>query len=174
MSDREWYPAEWIDETCPTAKPTPDAFIVDCGGAYLLGYALDDGDSDDDERDSLNAPLAAGDIVYFMCCDRLDDVAVTFNKSGNHVVHGTIPAEHHWVRIYGDQDTLQESFDEMVKAIAEGDDFFDLRDMLFPGDVESERVTLQFARWSDRIPHRFIIENGKPKFEQIQPSTANN
>lgn len=178
MANREWYPADLVDEACPPARSTPDDFIVsfdDDHGVYQLGYKLGDEDITEEEVDTYNQPLHLGDVVHFMCCDRLDDVEVTFRRNGTHEAHGIIPPEHNWCRLDGDQDSLNDTFQGLVEC-ATGhpkDSFFGMS--LFADNQDTEqRIPVQFARWSDRIPHRFIMKDGKPAFEQVSAASVNN
>ena len=163
------------------ARATPDDFIVVTPGGFQLGYKVGDpgygggGSISEGEIETYNEPLQVGDVVQFMCCDRLDDVEVTFRRDGTHVVHGEVPKEHNWCRLIGDQETMQGSFDDLAKAVT-GQKVDGLIDIdLFHGSEETEqRISVQFARWSDRLPHKFIINDGKPAFEQVSAASVNN
>lgn len=172
MSEREWYPADWVDESCPPSKPRPEDFVLVDGDSYQLGYEPGDKRILDDEREIFNQQLAAGDIVHFMCCDRFDDVDVTVTRCGHHTVHGAIPPEHNWVTVQGDMDTLRDSFDEILKAIF--DPRGDLHSSVFDDGESEALITLMFARWSDSLPHQFSIEDGKPMFRQVPAATVSN
>jgi len=174
--DRQWYPADWVDEACPPAKSTPDEFIVADAAVptgYRLGYADDDDGLFGDEREVFNQALAIGDVVDFMCCDRFDDMEAELSPTGECRLLGEIPPGHNSVMINGDIDTLHESFDDLIAALR--DPCEDLDDYIFdPDDVRPETVTLSFARWSDRLPHQFGLENGKPTFRQVPAAKAMN
>jgi hypothetical protein len=174
--ERQWYPADWVDESCPLHKASPDGFIVaEADGSYCLGYAADDKDVLADDRENLNRPLAIGDVVDFMCCDRLDNVEADFFRSGELIPHGAIPPEHNNVTIGGDIDTLHESFDDLVAALSDPrEDLHDYVDCLFEDDGDLTTVTLCFARWSDPLPHQFLIDDGKPVFQQVPAPKALN
>jgi hypothetical protein len=172
--DRQWYPANWVDESCPPHKASPDGFIVaETDDSYRLGYAADDKDVLADDRESLNEPLAMGDVVNFMCCDRFDDVEAEVSRDGECRVLGKIPPGHNSVMIDGDVDTLHESFEDMVAALRDNRE--DLREYIFhPDGADPQTVTLSFACWSDPLPHLFSIEDGKPTFRQVPPAKALN
>ncbi len=169
--EREWYPANWVDESCPAAKDAPEGFIVADGEGWRLGYAADDKDVLDDDRESCSAPLTLGDVVDFMCCDRLDDVEITLRRDGTHKLRHRIPPDHNWVTFYGDMDTLRDSFEEMLRELQ--DQNSDLYGYLFSDGKDEELVTLMFARWSDRLPHQFVIDDGKPMFRQVPAAKTN-
>jgi hypothetical protein len=172
MSEREWYPADWLDETCPPSKPRPEDFVLHDGEGYRLGYDAADGDVFDGEREAFNQEIAIGDIINFMCCDRFDDVEVTVRRDRRFDVHGEIPPEHNWVAVQGDVDTLHDSFAELIEAIFDPHD--DLHDYVFHDGNDEQRITLAFARWSDLLPHKLSIENGKPVLRRVPREQANN
>jgi hypothetical protein len=167
--EREWYPANWVDESCPPHKARPEDFVVVEDSAYRLGYAAGDPACFGDEQDWLTQPLEPGDVVDFMCCDRLGEVIVTVRRDGTHVVHGAIPPDHNWVTVDGDMDTLRDSFDEILQAIFDPRE--DIHASTFDGGAEDRDVTLLFARWSNYLPHQFSIEDGKPMFRQVSITT---
>jgi hypothetical protein len=162
MAEREWYPTNWVDEACPPARATPDDYIIDTGDGYRLGYKLGDPGICDDEVETFNEQLTVGDVVSFMCCDRLDDVGVTFRRDGSHHVHGELPEGYNWCRLEGDQDSLQETIGQLADHLAAS------------LDVEETREVVELARWSDCLPHKFIIKDGKPAFEQVSAASVNN
>lgn len=168
MSEREWFPAEWVDETCPPSKPTPDAFAVKDGDGWLLGYGKGDTGVHINYADLYNQPLELGDVVSFVSCDRYDDIEATLKRDGSYVLHGgPLPPDHNTIIVDGDIDTLHEGFDALIEAIKTPGDEFHISALIFP-DVDENRVTLSFARWSDPIPHRFEVEAGKAIFRQTQ------
>lgn len=170
--DRQWYPADWVDEACPASKEAPEDFIIADGDGWRLGYAADDKDVLDDDRETCNAPLAIGEIVNFMCCDRFDDVDLVIYRDGACQARGRIPREHNRVTIFHDMDTLRDSFDELIDAIRDPRD--ELHAYVFDDDADPKVITLSFARWSDLLPHQFSIEDGKPMFRQVSAAKASN
>jgi hypothetical protein len=168
MSEREWFPAEWVDEVCPPSKATPDAFIVkDCDG-WLLGYGPGDTGVHINDADLYNQPLEVGDVVSFVSCDRYDDIEATLKRDGSYQLHGTLPPDHNTIIVDGDIDTLHEGFEALIEALKTTGDEFHVSHLIFSDDMNENRVMLSFARWSDPLPHRFIIEDGKPAFRHTQ------
>lgn len=174
--ERQWYPADWVDETCPPAKSAPENFIIADAAmptGYRLGYEDDDDGLFGDEREVFSEVLAIGDIVTFMCCDSFDDIDLVIYRDGACQARGSIPRGHNWVTIHGDMDTLRDSFDETLTAIR--DPASDLHAYVFDEDpADPQTITLSFARWSDRLPHQFVIEDGKPMFRQVSAAKASN
>jgi len=163
MSELDWYPADWVDESCPPARPSPDGFIVPVTGGFELGYA------DPQMCELHNQPLKPGDVIEFVSCDRLGDVEATLRADGSYQLHGgVIPPSHNVVLVDGDIDTLQGSFDELIAAIKSPDDpDFSVREMIFHQGETEKRVTLQFADWSDPKPFLFEVNNGVAAFSPV-------
>jgi hypothetical protein len=167
MSECEWYPADWIDESCPPAKKAPAEFAFFDGEGWQLGYSQQDNLADDAEQ--LNAPLAPGDVVNFITCERLGEVEITLRRDGSYDLHGaTIPRGHNSLCIDGDSDTIHESFDALIEAIkTEPVDHFHICHLIFPDGVDADRFQVSFANWSDLLPHLFEVEDGKPVFRPV-------
>lgn len=166
---REWYPTDWVDEVCPPSKGTPEAFIIIENGKYVLGYAPGDRGVDQEDRALFNQPLAIGDVINFVSCDRYDDVEATLRRDGSFDLHGALlPPEHNTIIVDGDIDTLQAGFDALIAEIKNPGDEFHVSHMIFEDGENEKRVTLSLARWSDSLPHRFDINDGKPVFRQMQ------
>jgi hypothetical protein len=162
MSDLEWFPSDWVDEVCPPSKPSPAGFIVPVFGGFELGYASGE------DRDLHNRPLKVGDVVEFVSCGRLHDVEATLRPDGTYELHGTIPPDHNVVIVDGDIDTLQPSFDALIADIKKpGDPDFSARAMIFPDGELEQRVTLEFANWSDPVPYLFEFVDGKAVFSPV-------
>jgi hypothetical protein len=168
MSEREWFPAEWVDEVCPPSKATPDAFIVKDGDGWLLGYGQGDTGVHINDADLYNQPLEVGDVVSFVSCDRYDDIEATLKRDGSYQLHGALPPDHNTIIVDGDIDTLHEGFEALIAALKAPGDEFHISNMIFPDGLDENRVTLSFARWSDPLPHRFVVEDGKPAFHHTQ------
>jgi len=170
MSELEWYPADWVDESRPPSKASPQEFIVQYGDECLLGYRPSDKGVGQDDVELWNQPLKAGDVVQFVSCDRLPDVEATLRHDGSYELHGKIDPSHNVVIVDGDIDTLQGSFDALIKDIKSPEDpEFSVREMIFAEDETETRVTLQFANWSDPQSFLFEIVNGQPVFTPVPP-----
>ncbi len=131
-------------------------------GGFELGYPSGE------DRDMHNQPLAVGDVIEFVSCERLPDVEVTFRPDGSYDLHGAIPPGHNVVIVDGDIDTLQQSFDELVSDIREPKDpGFSARAMIFPDGEPEKRVTLEFANWSDPQSFLFQVVDDKPAFSPV-------
>lgn len=167
MSDLEWFPADWVDEVCPPARSAPGDFIVPVTGGFELGY------SEPDNAEMHNQPLKVGDVVQFVSLYRLPDIEANLRSDGSYDLFGTIPPSHNVVIVDGNIDTLQESFDALIAAIkAPADDWMDIKEMIFSEGETENRVTLEFADWSDPQPFLFEIVDGKPIFRPV-PSQKN-
>lgn len=169
MSDLEWFPADWVDESCPPSRPSPDGFIVPVLGGFELGY------TDKQDSELHNQPLKVGDVVEFISCDRRPDVEATLRADGSYELHGTIPQGHNVVIVDGDIDTLHESFESLIEALKspnDGDVGELLHALIFAEGETEKRVTLEFADWSDPQPFLFEINNGSPAFSPV-PSQKN-
>lgn len=162
MSDLEWFPSDWVDEVCPPSRSAPAGFIVPVLGGFELGYASGE------DRDIHNQPLKVGDVIEFVSCERLPDVEATLRVDGTYDLHGMIPTDHNVVIVDGNIDTLQPSFEDLIADIREPKDpDFSARAMIFPEGEPEQRVTLEFAHWSDPIPHLFEVVDGKPVFNPV-------
>ncbi|MDX3971134.1 MAG: hypothetical protein QHD01_31700 [Bradyrhizobium sp.] len=169
MSDIEWYPADWVDETCPPAKAAPSEFIVSIEDGFELGYSAP-GDAVAEEfarhySNLYNRPLSIGDVVEFISCERLGDVDATLRRDGTYVLHGTLPAVYNALIVDGDIDTLCDSFEELTRRIQCRE--WDELGTLILTDVDERRVTMTFANWSDPAPYLFEIVDGKPVFSLV-------
>ena len=163
MSEREWYPAGWVDEVCPPSRSAPSGFIVPVLGGFELGY------TDPQERELHNQPLKVGDVVEFVACDRMQDIEATLRADGTYELHGTIPSGHNAVLVDGDIDTLQETFEKLIEAIKTDHEYLNPRELIFCDGETEKRVTLQFANWSDPQSFFFEIANGQPAFTPVPP-----
>lgn len=163
MADLEWFPADWVDELGPPARPSPDGFIVPVFGGFELGY------TNPQDSELHNQPLKIGDVVEFVSCDRLSDVEATLRPDGSYELHGAIDPSHNVVIVDGDIDTLQVSFEDLIEAIKtpRDDGRTDVREMIFSDLKTEKRVTLEFANWSDPQPFLFEIKDGKPAFQPV-------
>ncbi|EJN11821.1 hypothetical protein PMI42_04835 [Bradyrhizobium sp. YR681] len=169
MSDTEWYPADWVDETCPPAKKAPAEYIVPIETGFELGYVRT-GDAAAAKfaahyNTIYNQPLSLGDVVDFISCERLGDVDVTLRRDGTYVLHGTLPRVYNALIVDGDIDTLCDSFEEMTRRI-QGRGWDELGTLLLT-DVDERRMSMSFANWSDPVPYLFEIVDGKPVFTPV-------
>ncbi|ULK98871.1 hypothetical protein [Bradyrhizobium sp. I71] len=169
MSDREWYPVDWVDETCPPAKASPADFIIQIDGGFQLGYVAA-GDAATENfsahyADLYNRPLSIGEVVEFISCDRLGDVDVTLRRDGTYELHGMLPRVYNALIVDGDIDTLCDSFEELTRRIQCRE--WDELGTLILTDVEERRVTMTFANWSDPAPYLFEVVDGKPAFTPV-------
>ena len=157
---REWYPAAWVDETCPPPKARPEDFVAAYGETYQLGYAPDDNSIlDDEDREVFTEQLAIGDIVDFMCCDRFDDVDLTIFREGGWHLHYEAPVGHNWVTVNSDIDTLHDSFDELIDAIRDPAD--DLQAYVFHDDAKIiKNGTIDIAAGEGHAPAGFLDTAG--------------
>lgn len=174
MTGLEWYPADWVDESCPPPKSAPlgFAFFSEPGQCWMLGYAPDDDSVLEEDRQIWNDQLDVGDVVAFVSCERLGDVEVTFRRDGSFDLHGPIPRGHNVVIANGDSDLLYASFEDLVEAIkCPTDEWTNPHDLIFEDGSDAARVELSFATWSDPIPHLFEVEDGKPVFRPVPPQT---
>jgi hypothetical protein len=147
---RQWWPADWADETMPPARAEPDEFLINANGHFWLGYAAAAADATDQEKRFFSVAVAVGDIVEFLCCDDLGAVAITINPDGSYQVHGVVPPEctHFWLG--GDSDTLMHTLDDFVAA--------HVRSESDGGSFQKPaEETLRLARWSDPIPFKLSI-----------------
>jgi len=167
MSDLEWYPAELVDESCPPHKSSPIEFVFHDGEHWMLGYAPGDAGVMDEDREVCNRVIQPGVIVEFMTAERLGEVDATLKRDGSFELHGTIPRSHNVVIVNGDSDLLYDDFDALIKAIISPDTWSRPSDYIFEEGVESARVTLSFANWSDMLPLLFEIVDGKPVFNPV-------
>lgn len=145
---REWWPELLLDEVMPPGRSDPSAWIIGAEGDL---YLISDGDAyDPEEKEGVLAHARIGDRLDFYSCDRLGDVEVTFNADGTFTPHGSIP-DHNWCRIAYDQDTMVDGLEELAKNA---------------GDFAQRPFTetVQFARWSGRLPHELALVDGKPTF----------
>lgn len=170
--EREWLPTEWIDEIYPPTKPSPDDFVIGSSGCWYIGYAADDKDASEDDRDSFHLPVVVGDIVRFSHVDDYGWVEVTFRNSGGYEAHGELPPDDVGCWIPFDEMTACDSFAEFAQRVEKAGD--DVRSAVFkPGDGDV-RVTLRFSKWVHDVPHRLVLIDGKPHFEQVPAAAANN
>jgi hypothetical protein len=166
----DWYPADWVDETCPPSKASPGDFIVAVDGAFELGYVRDTaapGKIAAEYAELYNKPLAIGDVVNFLTCDRLGDVEVTFHRDGTMVVQGSLPSPYNVVIVNHDSDMLYDSVDELVAQLKSPDQWCNPAEYIFDKDEDTAQATLSFALWSDLLPHLFEIADGKPVFRPV-------
>lgn len=172
MSDLEWYPANWVDESCPPSKSAPAEFIVPVTGGFELGYvrAADSsaGKFSGHYSDLYNQPLSIGDVVEFISCERLGDVDATLRRDGTYLLHGTLPGVYNALIVDGDIDTLCDSFEELTKRIQSRGDW-ELGTLILT-DVDERRVTMTFANWAAPAPYLFEVVDGKPVFTPV-PAT---
>jgi len=165
--DLEWYPLNWVGESCPPSKSSPDDFIIaECGG-FILGYAEGEKGVDPEDRALWNERLDPGSVVEFVSCERFADVEATLRRDGGYELHGPLPAGVS-LMVDHDTDTLHESFEALIEALEQPDnDPFHMRNFIFDDAETEKRVELQLARWSDSQPHLFEIVDGKPSFRPV-------
>lgn len=167
MSDLEWYPQEWVDESCPPSKPSPDGFIIRERNIFMLGYTRDERGVGEEDRDLFNQPLENGDTVAFVSCERFEDVEVTLRRDGTFELHGELPVNHNTVMVNWDVDTIHQGFDALIEELKTAVDEFHVSHLIFDAAESEKRVVLQLARWSDSIPHLFEVQDGKPAFRPV-------
>lgn len=163
---RQYWPECWLDESMPAGRAEPSGFIVETPDGLTIGYAAGAGDASDDERRVYRIGVGEGDIVKFRFCDDVGELDVTFNADGTYSAAGPVPA-HNWCRLGFDQDTLQQSLDALAKAIAGTSDELDRIDL----DGQPTQ-TVEFAYWSDPLPHKLTKTAAGWRFEPVSASEA--
>lgn len=146
---REWWPEDFVDEAMPEGRDSPDAWLA---GAVQRpdGWLIRSGEEDE----GVGVRVALGEVLDFVWCERHGEVEVTFKEGGGWTAHGPVPDGYNWCRIAGDQDTLQGSLDELAAEAAAGD---------YLG-----RQAVQFATWSESVPHRLVGSVGRLLFIPLE------
>ena len=166
-NDLEWYVADMVDEACPPSKASPEDYAFFDGERWILGYAPDDKRVLDEDREACNRAIAAGDVVEFMTCERMGEIEATLRRDGSYTPHGEPPRGYDVVIVNGDSDLLYHSLEDLMRAITAPNEWCNPAELIFEGDADTERVTLDFAAWSDPLPHLFEVVDGKPAFRPV-------
>lgn len=167
-SARQWWPADWADEVMPPGLTSPDAFIhplpLDDRMSFMLCY--EDGEAEAD-NEFYRLAVSPGEIVPFICCDPLGEIEVEIRPAGTYAALGEVPANATHFCIGGDPDTLAHTLKDFVDQFVANAPSRDPAD----GDLPA-RVEISMAWWSDALPHKLVVEDGKACFIAVSAAEA--
>lgn len=150
MSDRQWLPADYLDEVCPPPLDTPTAWIKRAARDRWILFGA--GYDNDDETYSLS--VAPGEIVKFQWFEDGDTVDVQLNGDGTYRVLGPVPDGNTFHVLY-DPESVASTFEDTVTQWIEND----------PDDGET--ITIEASTWSDPIAFRLVVDAAGARFEEV-------
>ncbi|RKD61529.1 hypothetical protein [Rhizobium sp. WW_1] len=152
----KYCPFDWLDEVVPVLADDP-ADIVFAGGptGWLM---LADEHEQDEEEASCRRPLEPGQVVQFGATRVYGTFEMWIGDDGGYDFPEPYPADATHFRLAdGDDLDMHDSIDELVKAGSP-------EDLARNTPLEPGSYGVDIWYWSDPIPFRFEVEDGKPKF----------
>lgn len=174
-SERKWWPSELLDESMPAGRASPTNWIIGPSAGPEGGYVVAGGEEDDGDENGGAQIVLADQIIGFAWSEGRGEIDILVKEDGTYeIIPGQpdlmepdlpprlteIPpdATHFWGPY--DIDTLASSMAEFAENWA--------RNARDAGDELPARVTVAMYHWSDEIPHRLVVEDGKARFEPVE------
>lgn len=152
---RKWYPAEYVDEVCPSGLDSPLAWLRPIGdGYYTLKSPYHDAPEEEAERWVFH-PMKEGTIIPFMWCDEFEDVSISITRQGNFFVMPGSSIHKNAAQFFlaGDPDSLAFHMEDFVEWY--------IKEHGKPD--KNTRVDVRQARWAvEEIKFVFDMKDGKP------------
>lgn len=155
MNDFKWCPSHWLDEVVPCLVADPAEIVFAHDGKWLM---LADRHELDDEEASCRETIEPGQIVNFAGHRNYGEALLIVHRGGSYQTDRAFPDDAtHFARLDTFFGELFDSLDELVK---EGN----LENGIEGGPLSPGAYEIVVWHWSDGLPFRFELHDGKPAF----------
>lgn len=156
--ETKWCPADWLDEIVPClAKDPAELAVKGEGGSWIL---IDDIANLDDEEDGCRISLEPGQIVNFCAHRHYGSFLLTVHDDRSFTIDGPIPQDAtHFALREADFEQMHDTIEHLV-SYGDPESYNGFSGS--PLAADQHQISAWF--WSDEIPFRFDIEDGKPTF----------
>jgi hypothetical protein len=153
VAARQYSPAEWCDEVMPELGNSPDDFLRRDAEGVLRLSAIDE-----DNRETWDEPISAGQIVEFMWTEIYPDRVLTWDDDGNWSLDQPAPPMANCFRPSdGDYEDICDDPADIVQAALSGE-----------REEYHSPMTLEVWGWQDAGKYRVkVLESGAATFEPV-------
>ncbi|MEY9098852.1 hypothetical protein ABIA24_001761 [Sinorhizobium fredii] len=153
-AETKYCPADWLDEVVPVLVADPADCVYPGGPTGWL--MLDEEANRDEDPHFCRLPVETGQVVGFCAHRNYGTFELTVHDDRTFEID-PYPAD---ATHFAHEDAEWcDMYDTVTKLVERGDPQSVVGDQLEPG---THQVRIWF--WSDEIPFRFEVEDGKPKF----------
>lgn len=150
----KYCPFDWLDEIVPVLVEDPAEIVFVGGPTGWLMLA----DEKDDEEEYCRVPLEPGQVIEFGAHRWYGIFKMWIGGDDSFDFDDAYPSDAtHFRLVDADELDMHDSIEELVKA-GSPEDF----NGKVPLEVGPHEVSIWY--WSDPIPFRFEVEDGKPNF----------